>query len=686
MLRLPAALAAAAMLCAAAVRGSGDTIRSKDGQTFRGRVVSEMEGVVTIRTKFGELTVPKPDLKEHHRDTYVIELKNGTKVEAQIVGETGNGVTIKEGEETRTLAADEIENTTIKKPPPKPKKPPKPDVRKLMKMHNDAMGLLKKKDYDKSIEAYKKILASEPEDRIALYNVACAYALKGDKPNALEFLKKSVEAGFVDYGHMEKDPDLDSLREEEIYKELFTNREKYILQAAEKAVGQITEALKKRKIDVSAYKTVYDNERNLVYVHAKTDEEIAVLREGLEKYAEHQWKYMFEHKPEQPIYIVLLRAEDSQKVLGRRVGGFFNRASNALFCGDMPAYRLLRASVIIHEFTHALHWADQAARKQQHPIWISEGLATLFETAKWVGDRWMPQHSYRLGIVQRAIKLNRWTPWADIMKMNQLQFMMQAQVNYAQARYMLFFMHEKGYLKRFYDEYTNATGYEGDKTASESYEVIFGKPLSAVERDWKAWILEQEVPSVPYLGIRSEAKGGKLVVQQAMKDTPAEKAGLKKGDVVAALDGATVRNVSDLMEALGGRKVGDEVLVTVERGGKTEELTVTLGERPSGERPIHVPSYLGLTVEQDGEQVKVKEVEKGSPAEAEGIEAGMVLLEFQGKMVLTVRDYLKAFRETKPKQIVTLKLMKPEELAETAKEYRITLGEVPATAPVVPTE
>jgi len=147
-----------------------------------------------------------------------------------------------------------------------------------------------------------------------------------------------------------------------------------------------------------------------------------------------------------------------------------------------------------------------------------------------------------------------------------------------------------------------------------------------------------------------------------------------------------VRNTSDLMEALGGRKVGDEVLVTVERKGKTEELTAELGERPSAVKPIQVPAYLGLAVEQDGDKVKVKEVEKGSPAEAEGIESGMVLLEFQGKLVVTVRDYLKAFREMKPKQIVTLKLMRPEEVEDVAKEYKVTLREVPATAPVTPAE
>jgi len=53
-------------------------------------------------------------------------------------------------------------------------------------------------------------------------------------------------------------------------------------------------------------------------------------------------------------------------------------------------------SILTHEFTHALHFADQEGRGQEHPIWIAEGLATLFESSKLLGGHAVPQANYRL--------------------------------------------------------------------------------------------------------------------------------------------------------------------------------------------------------------------------------------------------------------------------------------------------
>lgn len=46
----------------------------------------------------------------------------------------------------------------------------------------------------------------------ALYNLCCTYALTGQKDKALDFLRRSVHAGFSDYQHMQKDPDLEIIR------------------------------------------------------------------------------------------------------------------------------------------------------------------------------------------------------------------------------------------------------------------------------------------------------------------------------------------------------------------------------------------------------------------------------------------------------------------------------------------
>lgn len=76
-----------------------------------------------------------------------------------------------------------------------------------------ANALYESKDYRKAIPAYEKALelrAGFPSDQA--YNIACCYALLGDKENAIKWLEKSFEMGFRDLEHAQTDSDLQSLR------------------------------------------------------------------------------------------------------------------------------------------------------------------------------------------------------------------------------------------------------------------------------------------------------------------------------------------------------------------------------------------------------------------------------------------------------------------------------------------
>lgn len=68
------------------------------------------------------------------------------------------------------------------------------------------------KRYDRAIAEYNKVLEIQPSNNVALYNMACAYALMGDPNRAFDFLDRSIAAGFTNVDHMEKDEDLASLR------------------------------------------------------------------------------------------------------------------------------------------------------------------------------------------------------------------------------------------------------------------------------------------------------------------------------------------------------------------------------------------------------------------------------------------------------------------------------------------
>jgi S1-C subfamily serine protease len=61
--------------------------------------------------------------------------------------------------------------------------------------------------------------------------------------------------------------------------------------------------------------------------------------------------------------------------------------------------------------------------------------------------------------------------------------------------------------------------------------------------------------------------------------SPAEKAGLKEGDVIRALDGKPVANLQAFSSMLAAFAPGQAVKATVSRDGKDLEVAVTLAER-----------------------------------------------------------------------------------------------------------
>ncbi|MCW2549073.1 MAG: peptidase and chymotrypsin/Hap, partial [Mycobacterium sp.] len=59
---------------------------------------------------------------------------------------------------------------------------------------------------------------------------------------------------------------------------------------------------------------------------------------------------------------------------------------------------------------------------------------------------------------------------------------------------------------------------------------------------------------------------------------PADKAGLKEGDVITKVDSKTIGDVDELVAATRLHKVGDVVTLTYERAGKSHTVSVTLQE------------------------------------------------------------------------------------------------------------
>lgn len=77
------------------------------------------------------------------------------------------------------------------------------------------------------------------------------------------------------------------------------------------------------------------------------------------------------------------------------------------------------------------------------------------------------------------------------------------------------------------------------------------------------------------ISLNTELKEG-VVIVEAQKGAPAEKAGLTRGDIVTAIDGEEVKNVARMRYYLYKHSVGDTITVTIERNGKKQDVKVKL--------------------------------------------------------------------------------------------------------------
>jgi putative serine protease PepD len=120
-------------------------------------------------------------------------------------------------------------------------------------------------------------------------------------------------------------------------------------------------------------------------------------------------------------------------------------------------------------------------------------------------------------------------------------------------------------------------------TASNSSEgnigVGFAIPSNKANEVAQALMKGQKV-SHPFLGIGvgdADNNGGASVAS-VTSGSPADKAGLKQGDVITKAGNTDIHNSDDLLNVVQSSHVGDKLTLTVTRGGSTQTITVTVGE------------------------------------------------------------------------------------------------------------
>jgi serine protease Do len=154
-----------------------------------------------------------------------------------------------------------------------------------------------------------------------------------------------------------------------------------------------------------------------------------------------------------------------------------------------------------------------------------------------------------------------------------------------------------------------------------------------------------------------------ITVSSVVAGSPADRAGVKVGDTIFAVDGKPVKNGDELVANIAGRKPGEKINLGYFRNGKKEETSVTVADRAklfasrlgededSGGESTPKQSKLGVTVRPltpeiadrlnvpSGKGIIVQDVKSGSFADDIGLTRGDVVLEINKQPVNSEEDF-----------------------------------------------
>jgi membrane-associated protease RseP (regulator of RpoE activity) len=91
---------------------------------------------------------------------------------------------------------------------------------------------------------------------------------------------------------------------------------------------------------------------------------------------------------------------------------------------------------------------------------------------------------------------------------------------------------------------------------------------------------EQQQQEKAWLGVYFVRAADGVTIAYVIADSPADTAGLKRGDVIKAVNGTAVETPQEFRDQLKDKQVGDTVTLNIDRDGQTQDVSVTLEARP----------------------------------------------------------------------------------------------------------
>lgn len=199
------------------------------------------------------------------------------------------------------------------------------------------------------------------------------------------------------------------------------------------------------------------------------------------------------------------------------------------------------------------------------------------------------------------------------------------------------------------------------------------KESGLVERGFLGVQIQEVTDEIAQSLDLDEAKGA--LVARVEPGGPAEKAGLKTGDLILEFNGQKVDRLKDLPKLVAATKAGENSKVRILRDGKEQVVNVMVGRMPGDEsmaKGASVPgkseqaklglSLAPLTAEykqrlglpDDAEGVVIVDVDRSSPAAREGLRAGDVIKRVGNKKVATPKEVIDALERQSNRKAVLL--------------------------------
>jgi hypothetical protein len=195
----------------------------------------------------------------------------------------------------------------------------------------------------------------------------------------------------------------------------------------------------------------------------------------------------FDKQPAEPVLILLFESPKSYTRLAKKwfgdTGvspyGYYRRRENVMVMNVATG-----TGTLVHELVHALIAPDFP----KVPDWFNEGLGSLYEQCSLSGDRITGHENWRLPGLQRAIRTGELRPLREMIEDENFYGEEHVGVNYAQARYLLMYLQNKGLLAEYYARFRDdvKADPQGLKTLEE---LIKPKGLEQFEKEWRKWVM-----------------------------------------------------------------------------------------------------------------------------------------------------------------------------------------------------